>query len=214
MAGRLFRKAAIERRSSPEQLDALMQVTPPKAWISLAAAGFLLACFVAWGFFGELPVEVGGRGILVSIGTPLMAVEPESGPGSLRALAYFPAGSGQRVRTGMAVRVSPLSVEKAEYGYIEGKVRSVAESPASRGGMQLSLGDESLVAELYREGAPIEVSADLAPDPRTTTGFKWSSSGGPDFALRAGAPCLISVVIARQKPIALLFPGLTARAKK
>ena len=39
----IFRKVALERLSSPEQLDQLMQVTSPKGWLALAGLGALLA---------------------------------------------------------------------------------------------------------------------------------------------------------------------------
>ena len=34
MRGSIFRKAALERLSSPERLDQLMQVTRPRAWLA------------------------------------------------------------------------------------------------------------------------------------------------------------------------------------
>ena len=33
----IFRKVALERLSSPEQLDQLLQVTDPKGWMALGA---------------------------------------------------------------------------------------------------------------------------------------------------------------------------------
>jgi len=35
----IFRQAALDRLSSPEQLDRLMQVTLPTGWIALVAPG-------------------------------------------------------------------------------------------------------------------------------------------------------------------------------
>ena len=61
----LFRKASLERLSSPEQLDALMHVTQPTGWVALLAAAVILGAAILWGFVGSLPVKVVGRGILI-----------------------------------------------------------------------------------------------------------------------------------------------------
>ena len=61
----LFRKAALEKLSSPEQLDILMRVTTPTGWLALAALGLALLVVVLWGIFGEIALKVDGRGILL-----------------------------------------------------------------------------------------------------------------------------------------------------
>ncbi len=37
MSQGLFRETSLEKLSSPEQLDALIKVTSPRAWLALAA---------------------------------------------------------------------------------------------------------------------------------------------------------------------------------
>jgi HlyD family secretion protein len=61
----LFRKAALERLSSPEQLDYLISITSPIAWIAVAAIGLICLVILIWGIFGRIPDKVTGRGILV-----------------------------------------------------------------------------------------------------------------------------------------------------
>lgn len=68
MAEQLFRKAALERQASPEQLDELMQVTTPKGWLVLLALGGLLAAAVLWGIYGIIPTRVTEEGILIKKG--------------------------------------------------------------------------------------------------------------------------------------------------
>jgi hypothetical protein len=62
---RLFRRSALEQLSSPEQLDSLMQVTSPRAWIALLGLGILVVAFVVWGYVGSVQVTTDGRGILI-----------------------------------------------------------------------------------------------------------------------------------------------------
>lgn len=65
---KLFRKASLERLSTPEQLDQLMQVTTPKGWLALGALCALLIMIVFWGIFGEVPTQVVGKGMILRIG--------------------------------------------------------------------------------------------------------------------------------------------------
>jgi len=73
----IFRKVSLDRLSSPEQLDQLLQVTTPIGWISLIALIALLASAVIWGVFGTIPTKVIGVGILIKSGG-VFKVIPES----------------------------------------------------------------------------------------------------------------------------------------
>ncbi|MEH1945874.1 MAG: NHLP bacteriocin system secretion protein [Nostoc sp.] len=61
----LFRKEALERISSPEELDQIMQVVSPKKWLPLVAVGSLVAAGLTWSFLGRIPITVTGTGIIV-----------------------------------------------------------------------------------------------------------------------------------------------------
>ena len=67
----MFRKAALERLSSPEQLDALMQITSPVGWVALSALFVILVVIVLWGIFGTIPDKIQGNGILLMGGKVL-----------------------------------------------------------------------------------------------------------------------------------------------
>lgn len=68
MARQIYREAALARLSSPEKLDELMTVATPKAWLSLAALGGIVAVAVLWSVFGSIPTTVAGSGILLKSG--------------------------------------------------------------------------------------------------------------------------------------------------
>jgi hypothetical protein len=61
----IFSKAALDRLSSPEELDQLMQVTTPKGWLALIGLGTILVMALIWGIFGSIPTKVDGQGILL-----------------------------------------------------------------------------------------------------------------------------------------------------
>lgn len=64
----VFRKAALDRLSSPEELDQLMQVTTPKGWLALAAVGSLLVMAIIWSVFGSIPTKVAGQCVVLTDG--------------------------------------------------------------------------------------------------------------------------------------------------
>lgn len=77
---RLFRQTALERLSSPEQLDLLMQITSPRAWIILFGLILLLGTLVVWGFVGSIPIVVTGEAILLRGGASITSIAaPVSG---------------------------------------------------------------------------------------------------------------------------------------
>ena len=75
----VFRKVALDRLSSPEQLDELMQVTRPRGWLALIALGGILVCAVLWGAFGRIATKVVGKGILTRRGGVRRVVSAHSG---------------------------------------------------------------------------------------------------------------------------------------
>lgn len=91
----LFRKASLERLSSPEQLDQLMHVTTPKGWIALIALCSLLAVALFWGIFGRVPTEVQGLGILIRTGGVFDIEAPASG-----VITDFKVNVGDKVQKG------------------------------------------------------------------------------------------------------------------
>jgi HlyD family secretion protein len=64
-AQRLFRKAALEKLSSPERLDVMMKVTSPAAWLALFALGAVLLFAIIWSIVGSISIKVHGKGILI-----------------------------------------------------------------------------------------------------------------------------------------------------
>ncbi len=60
----LFRKEALARVASPEQLDQLVEVVDPQRWLSLIALGSLVIAGATWSIVGRIPITVTGRGVL------------------------------------------------------------------------------------------------------------------------------------------------------
>ncbi|NTU57858.1 MAG: NHLP bacteriocin system secretion protein [Chlorobiaceae bacterium] len=63
-----FRKEALRKLSSPDDLDRLMPVTDRRGWLALAAAGLFIASAIAWGLWGKISTTVDGRGMTMASG--------------------------------------------------------------------------------------------------------------------------------------------------
>jgi HlyD family secretion protein len=149
------------------------------------------------------------RGDVVTPGTPLLNLEVISE--ELEAVLFVPATAGKRVRPGMEVRISPSTVKREEYGSLIGRVTWAAEFPSTQRGMVRLLGNEALVQRLMEAGPPIQVNVALEKDPRTPTGYRWSSSIGPTVQISSGTLATGDVVVREERPINLVIPAVRER---
>ncbi|NJN62574.1 MAG: NHLP bacteriocin system secretion protein [Coleofasciculaceae cyanobacterium RL_1_1] len=62
----IFRKESLDRLSSPERLDRLMQVVTPRAWVGLLGLGLLITGAGVWSILGRLPQRVSATGVLLN----------------------------------------------------------------------------------------------------------------------------------------------------
>jgi HlyD family secretion protein len=97
-SSKIFRKVALDRLSSPEQLDQVMQITTAKGWISLATLGLLLMTTVGWSVLGSLSEKVTGRGILIRTGGVLEVVSSDSG-----RVTDIPVEVGDEIEEGQVI---------------------------------------------------------------------------------------------------------------
>ena len=160
----------------------------------------------------QVRAHAGGRaleraadvGDLVTPQSRVLSLEPLDVP--LLAILYVPAGEGKSISEGFEVHLSPSTVQREEYGVMIGRVRSVSTYPATPEGMLRTLRNQALVTLLSAQGAPLEVVAELVPDPKTVSGYKWSSPGGPPLGIFGGTMCTASIVTETRKPISYVIP--------
>ncbi|WP_299435374.1 NHLP bacteriocin system secretion protein [uncultured Aquimarina sp.] len=65
MAAGFFRKAALEKLSTPEKLDQLIKVSSPKGWIALCTIALALGMGIAWSFLGNVKTKLNVVGVLL-----------------------------------------------------------------------------------------------------------------------------------------------------
>lgn len=270
---KLFRKAALERLSSPEKLDELMQITSPRSWLLLLGIGLLLAGVVVWGVVGRIPTTVTGQGILTFVSNSVLPIQSlDAGtiddvfvtPGESiqqgdviarltktngdltevispytgrilsletpvgteialnqnvayverfnetdrkpEAIIYIPITQAIQVTPGMEVQISPLNVQQSQFGFIQGRVKSVGENIASNDDLRRVLNREEIVQAIASQGLVVEIHIELIASDDFASGVLWSSNTAQQLQIQEGTPCGASITIKQEPPINRVLP--------
>ncbi|MGE5707586.1 MAG: NHLP bacteriocin system secretion protein, partial [Bacteroidota bacterium] len=166
----------------------------------------------------EIRAEASGRvleitgilGQMVTQGARLGSIKLEDAEeeNRLASVAYFTIGDGRRMRPGMKVQITPDTVKREEFGGILGTVTSVSEYPVTVEGVANIVNNPVMAASLSEGGRIIEVFFTLTPDPSTKSGFRWSSSRGPNLRILPGVTNVARVTVEQRAPISFVLPFL------
>lgn len=148
------------------------------------------------------------KGSIIQPGETLATLDAYGGTVEMEALIYVPAEQGGIIFAGMEAQISPTIVNKEEYGYMLGRVKAIADYPATPQNMMQTLGNENLVALLAGQGAPLLVRIDLIRDNKTKSGYRWSTPGGPPMSIHSGTIIQSAVITQRERPISMVVPLL------
>ncbi|QNP61965.1 HlyD family efflux transporter periplasmic adaptor subunit [Streptomyces genisteinicus] len=156
---------------------------------------------------GRVTALVAAIGSVVTTGGDIAAVERVRSAGDpLMAVLYVPAGSGPDVSVGARVDLSVQSVAAQRYGVLRGTVTSVGRTAQTSRSITAFLGSGQLGEQFSAKGLPVAVVVELDTDPRTESGYAWSTSGGPPHALESMTLASGSVRTAALHPIDWLLP--------
>ncbi|MBQ3966964.1 MAG: NHLP bacteriocin system secretion protein, partial [Treponema sp.] len=150
----------------------------------------------------EMSVE---KNDYVNPGTTI-ALIGKDGTSPTEAILFIAANEGKKIKQGMKIGVIPSTVKREEYGYIQGIVTEVSEYPVTEAYMNTVLKNSMLTRTFTQIQNPIEVRASIIPDPNTVSGYKWSSSKGPDEKMSSGILCSSTVTVEEKRPIELVIP--------
>jgi HlyD family secretion protein len=148
-------------------------------------------------------------GQVVNAGSRLATIEVESSTNSLVGITYFSIAEGKKVQPGMSIQITPQTVKRERFGGVVGKVTEVSRFPITSETVAHEIGNAELADALSkkREGL-IQVSAQLALDPTTPSGYQWSSSTGPTNKITPGTTTTVRVKIEERAPITFVLPIL------
>jgi hypothetical protein len=183
---------ALEAPTSPDQLDQLMQVTPPRGWIALAGVGVLLTLALIWGLTGSVQVSVEGEGVLLSQGGVQILKATEPG-----IVTRILVGSGETVEKGKTlIELAPAKDGASPTRIVsEGKARCLER--IAREGDRVTPTTELLVLEPLDK--PLQVRLFLS----TASGYQ----------VQAGMPVQVWPAHAKESDYGYLLGKVTDAAK-
>lgn len=79
MEKNIFRKEAVEKISSSENLDTHINLVSPAKWLILAAFGIIFISALVWSVTGSIPTKEKGSGILLNTNNIMMLQSPSTG---------------------------------------------------------------------------------------------------------------------------------------
>lgn len=141
-------------------------------------------------------------GTALSAGDPVFTVMSDSGYNEVTA--YVPMQTAENLSLGMAAQVSPIYAPREEYGYMEGVITSVSDTPASEESIIAKMGTMSYVEGILPEGSCVEVRIRLDLDENSGNSYRWSNSKGEALSVELGTQCSIIVVTNEYLPIEML----------
>ena len=161
------------------------------------------------GIVSEVAVNEGN--IIAPGSTVICTVRRDQGRDDVSALMYVPIDSGKKVKPGMVARLVPSGADAGEDGNLMGAVREVSPYPASSAGILKNVGNADVAQWITQKlgGAVVEVKVDLVRDPKSESGYLWSSIVGNHPVVSAGSACTGMIVVKRTAPIERVFLKLS-----
>ncbi|RPI24919.1 MAG: hypothetical protein EHM61_15770 [Acidobacteria bacterium] len=189
----IFRKSALERISTPEQLNDYIRVTNPRIWILLLALLALLGGAGIWAFFGSIPETVTVNGVAYSAeGQAKMVV------------GFVKLRTARRLAVGMPAQVSPDYAPRDEYGFVYGTIGRIGQRPVSDSDIAAKFGETGryLKTLLPKEGNAVEIEIwlDVSNDK-----LRWSNTKGEAIQVASGSDCSARIITRERKPYQLVF---------
>jgi multidrug efflux pump subunit AcrA (membrane-fusion protein) len=117
----VYRKAALDKLSSPEELDRLMQITGPGSWLLLAALGGVLLMVIGWGVFGQITTTLDRSGLLTLSNPIVFVAAPQNGQVSEITVQAGDVIGADQVIARITTAAGPVEVTSG----VDGRVISV-----------------------------------------------------------------------------------------
>lgn len=191
------------RAQAERQIDRLRDRITNETWVRSTEHGIV----------SELKVFPGD---LIRFDTPLVSLLPvdesfsEFRPGGTRLVAavFVPARDGKKIQPGMTALVEPSSVRRDVFGAIRGRVVRTSDVAASPEQLRHMLRNDELVRKLTAEGPPFLMMVELERDAATASGFRWTTSAGPNAQITAGTLLEAKLQTEHVSVLGLVIPAL------
>jgi HlyD family secretion protein len=149
-------------------------------------------------------------GQVVDAGTRLGSINAENSSSKLVGITYFPVGDGKKIQPGMTLQITPQTVKRERFGGILGNVTTVSPFPITKEAAANLVGNPEVVEGLVsdKQEGVMQVFGELELEPTNFTGYKWSSSSGPQLKISPGTTTVVRVKVEERAPITFVLPIL------
>jgi multidrug resistance efflux pump len=146
------------------------------------------------------------QGSRVEEGAAILTLSPKDAK-ALELAVFVPALKAQEVKPGMAVEIKPSFIAGGEYGFLRGRVSTVAENPSSDAALAVMLQDSPMAQTVAARRPVNEVRIQLIADHGTPSGYQWSTKEGAPLKMAIDMPCVARIVVREDPPIKLVIPA-------
>ncbi len=159
---------------------------------------------------GGCIVEIAATvGQYLNPGTRLGTLQTAGKVNETMSVTYFAVENGKKIQPGMRILITPDTVKRTRFGGIIGEITDVSPFPITSEGASSVVGNPEVVQKLMGEGGgKIEAVAKLKLDSKTFSGYKWSSSSGPQLKISPGTTTTVRVTVEERSPITFVLPIL------
>ncbi|MCL2010068.1 MAG: HlyD family efflux transporter periplasmic adaptor subunit [Synergistaceae bacterium] len=160
------------------------------------------------GIVKDVQVNVGD--VVTAGSTSICSIRLDQDRDDVMVMMYVPADEGKKIEPGMVAQLVPSGADQKEDGSLMGVVRGVSLYPVSSSVIMRTIGNSDVVNWILQRmgGAVMEVKIDLVEDPRSPSGYLWTSTVGDHKPLTVGTICTGSIVTNRQPPLNRVFKKL------
>jgi multidrug efflux pump subunit AcrA (membrane-fusion protein) len=145
-------------------------------------------------------------GQVVAVGSTVLTVERTDGPNDrLVAMVFAPASQTAGLRPGDPADLAVSSAPSAAFGLMLGQVASVGQYPLTRQALGNLLGGDVAAGNFASVPDPELVVVNLTRDPKTVSGYAWTSVNGPPSPLTSQVSVTATITVSNEHPINLVL---------
>ncbi|MBQ7516297.1 MAG: efflux RND transporter periplasmic adaptor subunit [Schwartzia sp.] len=149
-------------------------------------------------------------GEIVQAGAVLYDVDVQEKNQDIFAVIFVPALTGNKIKPGTTLQVSPGAIDASLYGSLVGTVIDISTFPVNSDRVTYWTGNREFANWVVKQngGAVMEVRVELTRDDSTKSGYLWTTMEGPDENLSEGMTCTAIAIVDRKAPLVYAFDKL------
>ncbi|MCP6757223.1 MAG: NHLP bacteriocin system secretion protein [Fischerella sp. CENA71] len=192
-----------------ESIDKINQIRETKHRIDQLALQLVQESRIISKYDGQILEVSTVPGQIVNSGTRLGVIEAEDPKTKLMSLVYFANKDGKQIKPGMSVQVTPSFAKREKEGGIVGIIQNISAFPVSTQDIAAIVGNQEIADSLAGKGeGRVQAFVQLQEDATTSSGYKWSSSLGPNLKISSGTTTSVQVKVDEVAPISYIIPLL------